>query len=107
MSEYLQTLAAEMKRNAQKVPGKPQTPARPLKNGAQLTLRFYAGAYQLRIARRGLSPFNDFSANGAKRLAAWRREIETFCREFDVPAEHAHADGAQELIYFVDVIWTA
>lgn len=107
MSHYLQTIAAQMKHNAQKVPGKPQTPARPLKNGAQLTLRFYAGAYQLRIARRGLSPLNDFSANGSKRRAAWAREVEIFCREFDVPPAHTQADGAQELIYFVDVIWTA
>lgn len=73
MSHYLQTIAAQMKHNAQRAPSQPITPARPLKNGAHLTLHFHARTYQLRIARRGLSPLNDFSANGSKRRAAWAR----------------------------------
>lgn len=104
--DYLRTLADRMKRAARHAPGKPVYPPQPLKNGAQLVLRYLPEKrFVLRIARHGLSPLNDYSANATRRLNAWRTECKTFCAKFGVAPDAAMADGAQELIYFVDVTW--
>lgn len=107
--DYLRDLAAQLKRAAKRTPRHAVYPAQPLKNGAQLALKLEdagtAPYYKLRIARRGLSPLNDFSLNAAKRLRAWRTECKTFFEKFGIPEETPFADGAQELIYFVDVVW--
>lgn len=108
---YLKRLANDLKTRARQQPNTPIQPRQPLTNKALLTLRYVGGVYHLRIARRGLSPLNDFSPRGNSRLKAWRREVHIFCREFgfaDHVADGAEdADGAQELIYFVDVAWNA
>lgn len=108
---FLKRLANSMKTRARQQPNTPIYPFQPLTNKAQLVLRFENGIYRLRIARTGLSPLNDWSSKGSSRLKAWRREVHTFCREFGF-ADHdetgaSDADGARELIYYVDVAWAA
>lgn len=98
-------IAERMKREARRYPQRLVEPPRPLANGALLILCFARGTYWLRIARKGLSPLNDFSPDAARRLRAWQAEVRTFRDAFGVPPDARGDDGAQELYYFVDVAW--
>lgn len=100
-----------------------------LGSGAVLTMRFDApDKFFLRIARKGLSPLNDFAPQtetylgGVKRLQRWRIEIDTFARDLKIPADalnlalqlcsseanettQTRGDGAEGLFYWFDLYW--
>ena len=112
----LAQIAHSMQTAARRTPDTAIYPPKPLRSGAQLMLKLHTArnVLHLRIARRGLSPLNHYNADGEKRLRAWRNEIKTFRREFGIPAEADTLDrgalvfdGAQELLYYVDIFWSA
>jgi len=104
---YLQQLAETMKRKAREHPNTTIPPAQPLRSGARITLKLHSSknVFQLRIARTGLYPLNDSTEDGCKRIKAWAREIETFCRDFGVGADRQWLQGYQGDEYYANVYW--
>lgn len=60
----------------------------------------------LRIARKGLSPENDFSPQSIRRARAWQTETQTFLRAFGAGPDVQVFQGAEGLYYFVDCYWS-
>lgn len=100
---FLQGVAARMKRDAFIRPGVGQK--RAFKNGAVLELAFSVNHFRLKIARKGLSPSNDYSVNGGKRRRAWGTEVETFRRAFGVPYNAEVVERAYGSFYWVELAW--
>jgi len=106
-------IGMQLKRDARARPDTMVEPRQPLANKAKLAMVYYRAdqKFFLRIARKGLSPLNDFSTpsetriGGAARLKRWQNEIKTFRRDLQVPADAAEYDGAAELFYWVDLYW--
>jgi len=112
-SNLLVEIGARLKRDARARPDTMVQPPQPLANKAKLAMVYYRDSqtFFLRIARKGLSPLNDFSTpsetriGGAARLKRWQTEIKTFRRDLQVPADAEQYDGAAELFYWVDLYW--
>lgn len=98
MADGLKGTAERMRHDALARPGTPVK--RNFEHGAVVALLFDGSEFKLRIARQGLAPKNDFSAQGSKRERAWERECETFRRAFDVPDASVRRDDAQGNFYF-------
>jgi|GEM_PF-5434372 len=106
-------IGERLKRDARARPNKLVEPAQPLSNKAQLAMIYFQadGWWFLRIARKGLSPLNDFAPQtdtylgGVARLKRWRSELKTFRRDLGVPEHATSADGAEGLLYYVDLWW--
>lgn len=100
-------IGERLKRDARARPGKLVEPAQPLSNKAQLAMIYYrdTGWWFLRIARKGLSPLNQFNEDGAARHKRWKNEIKTFRRDLQVPEHATYSDGAEGLLYYVDLWW--
>lgn len=103
----LAEISARLKREARARPDTMVQPPQPLGNKAILAMVYYCESktYVLRIARKGLSPHNDFSDAGTTRLKRWQNEIKTFRRDLPVPAAAEMYDGAAEMFYWVDLYW--
>ena len=97
----LKRIADRMTQDALARPG--ETQKRAFKNEAVVSLCFYRenGVLELTISRRGLSPMNDFSSNGAKRRATWETECKTFARAFGAPANANRTNGARGEFYWM------
>lgn len=106
-------IGMRLKRDARARPDTMVQPPQPLANKAKLAMVYYreSKSFFLRIARKGLSPLNDFSMpsktriGGAARLKRWENEIKTFRRDLQVPEDAEQYDGAAELFYWVDIFW--
>lgn len=100
-------IGARLKREARARPDTMAQPPQPLGNQAKLVMVYYRDSkiFFLRIARKGLSPHNDFSDAGTTRVKRWQNEIKTFRRDLQVPADAEMYDGAAELFYWVDLYW--
>lgn len=106
-------IGASLKRGARAKPNAPVEQT--LSSKAQLTMIYCdlteTPQFFLRIARKGLSPLNDFSTpgedgiGGAARLKRWQNEIKTFRRDFGIPANVEAYDGAEGLFYYMDLYW--
>lgn len=59
----------------------------------------------LRVARKGLAPGNDFSADAPRRSRAWDNEVKTFLNAFGADDEAMVFQGAEGLYYFADCYW--
>lgn len=109
----LREIGMQLKRDAQARPDTMVQPRQPLANKAKLAMVYYRAdkTFFLRIARKGLSPLNDFSVpsetriGGVARLKRWQNEIRTFHRDLQVPPGAEMYDGAEELFYWVDIFW--
>lgn len=112
-SNTLVEIGERLKRAAQARPDTMVQPSQPLANKAKLAMVYYSADQKLflRIARKGLSPLNDFSTpsetriGGAARLKRWQTEIKTFRRDLGVPPDAEQYDGAEGLFYWVDLYW--
>jgi hypothetical protein len=106
-------IGERLKRAARARPDTMVQPPQPLANKAKLAMVYYRAEkrFFLRIARKGLSPLNDFSTpsetriGGAARLKRWQTEIKTFRRDLGVPPDAEQYDGAEGLFYWVDLYW--
>lgn len=107
-SNTLVEIGVRLKRDARARPDTMVQPPQPLANKAKLAMVYYSAdkRFFLRIARKGLSPLNQFNQEGETRLKKWRAEIKTFRRDLGVPVDAEQYDGAAELFYWVDLYWT-
>jgi hypothetical protein len=112
MAEYLRGIAARMKRDAIKFPGRTMRPPHivgkaigELKHGAILALMFDGGEFKLRITRIGRAPKDDTSERGPERRAGWNQECETLRHSFEVPDKPHFRDDAEGGFYFRIYAW--
>lgn len=102
----LAILAHDMKTRATQAPGAIIVPKVPLAQGAKLKLKYDAAQCEFRLQgqRVGSAP-NEVSEQ--KRFAAWKRELQTFARDFGA-SPHARVEYQNgETTYAAVITWSA